>query len=279
MQIAGIGHLAPHRFGQLDSLQRIADLRQAVDPDRIVEVAQRRHRLLALPFRDEVDGIVHDVAQAQHQMRAALLQHLQGLVDLAAQAERLLVDDEDVGVEDVGGVLDDGIPHRQGLVDVDQQAQGRVVARAQLDHPRDADEVDPGPEVKTADDRRAGQDNDRHVLVLVDQGMGNGAAAAQVAEAERVVAVDEDAGVPLYLGLVPIGLVQVSRVHPPTPRTGFQVCDSRGAEYCTAVLTGKSQVSRQGSRDKSLIALGNDRAGTARSRSYRLRLGAAAYCR
>jgi hypothetical protein len=111
-------------------------------------------------------------------------------------------------------VLDDRIPHRQGLVDVDQQAQGRVVARAQLDHPRDADEIDPGAEIEAADDGRAGQDDDRHVLVLVNQGMGNGQAAPEMAQTEGIVRINKDAHV-LVLGLV-IGHAP----HPPKAASG-----------------------------------------------------------
>ena len=125
-QIAGIDHLVAHRRRHLDAGQRLVDLRQAVDPDLVIEVAQRRHDVLALPFGGERRRIVHDVAQAQHQRRAALLQQAERRQDLAAQAERLLVDDEQVGTVDVGGVADDAGPHLQRVLDADPQV-GRVV--------------------------------------------------------------------------------------------------------------------------------------------------------
>ena len=46
--------------------------------------------------------------------------------DLAAQAERLLVDDEQVGAVDVGGVADDPGAHLQRMLDADPQV-GRIV--------------------------------------------------------------------------------------------------------------------------------------------------------
>src|SRR5437870_10174072 len=89
--------------------------------------------------------------------------------------------------------MDDLAAHRQRLVGIDMQAERGIVAVAQLDDAGDADEIDPGAEVEAADDRRPGQDEDGDVLVVLDQGMGDGPAAAQVAEAEGVVAVDQNA--------------------------------------------------------------------------------------
>ena len=188
--------LLAHRFRQLDPFQRIADLRQAIDPDVVVEIAQRRHDVLALPFRGQQVGIVHDVAQAQDQRHAAILQHPERVLDLAAQAQRLLVDDEDVGIEDVRGVMDDRAADLQRLIDVDMQVEGGVVAVAQLDDAGDAHEIDPGAEVEAADDRRARHDQDRELLVLLHQGMRDGAAAPQMPETEGVVAVDQYPGIP-----------------------------------------------------------------------------------
>ena len=50
-------------------------------------------------------------------------------------------------------------------------------------------------EVETADDRGAGQDQHRQVLETVYQGVRYRPAATQVAEAKRVMAVDQDAGI------------------------------------------------------------------------------------
>ena len=192
VEVAGIDHLVPHRRRHLDAGQRLVDLRQAVDPDLVVEIAQRRHDLLALPFGGELVGIVHHVAQAEHQRRAALLQHPERRQDLAAQAGRLLVDDEQVGPVDVGGILDDAGAHRQRMLDVEPQI-GRIVLAGVdlLDHARDAHEVDARAELVGADHRRAGQNQHGDRLVGLDDGIGDGAAAADMAEAERVVAVDQ----------------------------------------------------------------------------------------
>jgi hypothetical protein len=77
--------------------------------------------------------------------------------------------------------------------DVDVQAERGVLAVAQLDHAGHAHEIDACPEIEAADDRRAREDEDRDVLVVLDQRVRDGAAAAEVPEAEAIVAIDEDA--------------------------------------------------------------------------------------
>ena len=98
VQIAGVDHLAGATRRHARQLgQRVEDLRQAIDPDLVVEIVERREHVLALATRlEQAHGLVHDVAQAEDQARAAVLEHDQRVARLAAQAERLLVDDEQV---------------------------------------------------------------------------------------------------------------------------------------------------------------------------------------
>ena len=98
--------------------------------------------MLALPFAFERARIVHDVAQAKDQRRAALVQQVEGRPHLAAQPERLLVDDQHVGIEDVGGVADDRGTHRQRFLDVDMQVERNVFAVAQLDYAGNTYKID-----------------------------------------------------------------------------------------------------------------------------------------
>ena len=195
MQVAGVDHLLAHARRQRDAFERIADLRQAVNPDLVVEVAQRRHRFLALPFRLEEARLVHHVAQPEHQARAAALERLEGGQHFPPEADGLLVDDEQIRVENFGRVLDDRRAHRQHLGDVEVQVERRVLAVTQLDHAGHAHEVDARAEVEAADDRRARQDQDRELLVALDQRVRDHAAAAQMAEAERVMTVNEYAAI------------------------------------------------------------------------------------
>ncbi len=178
----------PH-VGELG--QRIEDLRQAIDPDLVIEVVQGRIDVLAPPFVEQAARLVHHVAQAQHQPCAPLLQERQGVQDLAAQAQRLLVDQKEVRVEDVGGVLDDGAADVERLLDVDVQLQGRVFAVAQLDHAGHAHEIDAGLEIEAADDRRAREDQDRQMRELLDQMVSDRPTAAQMPQTETVVAEDQ----------------------------------------------------------------------------------------
>src|SRR3546814_3280984 len=92
-------------------------------------------------------------------------------------------------------MADEAGAQRDRLLDVHRQLEGRVLAVLQLDDAGDADEVDPLAEVEIADDRRAREDQDGEVGVVADQRMRERATAAQVTQAEGIVAIDEDAPV------------------------------------------------------------------------------------
>ena len=134
----------------------------------------------------------------------------QRLLDLALQAHRLLVDDEDVRLEGLGRVADDRLAHLQRLVQVDMPVHRCVFAVAQLDDARDLHEIDAGAIVEGAGDRGARDDQDVEAAIILDQRMRDGAAAAEMAEAERVVAVHQDAGVFDRGGLILSGACLVS---------------------------------------------------------------------
>ena len=119
MQIAGINHFLAHTGRERNTLQRIADLRQSVDPDLIVQIFQCRHHVLAPPLRCEQLRIIHHIAQTEHQSRAARLQHLQGLQHFATQADRFLVYYENVGPEYLGRMPNHGRAHREHFSDID----------------------------------------------------------------------------------------------------------------------------------------------------------------
>src|SRR4029077_11786841 len=126
--------------------------------------------------------------------------------------------------EYVGHVMDDRAAHRQRLLRVDMQAERCVIAGAQLDDAGHADEIDPGAELEAADDRRPGQDEDRDVLVVLDQRMGDRAAAAQMAEAEGIVAIDQNA----RAGAGPFAAARAHAIRPWFPGPG-----PPGPDYAT----------------------------------------------
>ena len=188
-------HLGAHIGRHVEPGQRVVEFRRAVDPDHVVELADLAHDVVALPFGIEQIRRVHDFAQPEDQRRAARLEIGQRLLDLAAQAHRLLVDDEDVGLEGLGRVPDDRLPHLQRLMQVDMALHRRVFAVAQLDDARDLHEVDTRPVVERAGDRRAGDDQHVEAAEILDQRMRDRPAAAQMSEPERVVAVHQDSSV------------------------------------------------------------------------------------
>ena len=170
-------HLGPHRGWHLQPGQRIVEIRRAIDPDRVVEQADLAHDIAALPFGVEQMRRVHDLAQAEHQRRAARLQIGQRLLDLAAQPHRLLVDDENVGLEGLRRVADDRLPHLQRILQVDVLFQRGVFAVTQLDDAGDLHEVDARSIVEGAGDGRARDDQDIEAAEILDERMRDRAAS------------------------------------------------------------------------------------------------------
>src|SRR3546814_17889002 len=91
-------------------------------------------------------------------------------------------------------MLDDLGTDLESFLDVHRQVQRGVLPVAQLDDAGNADKVHPAAEIEAADDRRYGENQDRQVLVAFHHGMGDRAAAAQMAEAESVAAGNKDTG-------------------------------------------------------------------------------------
>ena len=152
-QIPGIGHFAAHGIRHIDSRQRIMNLRQAIDPDRIKQVLQGGHDILAFPFRFQQVRVIHYIAQPKDRRHPPIPHNMQRLFHLSPQAQRFLVDDKQVGIEHAGRVADDGFPQRQSIFNVDMQLQRGVVAIAQLDHTRNPHKINAAAKIKAADDR------------------------------------------------------------------------------------------------------------------------------
>ena len=142
---------------------------------------------------------------------------------LAEQAERLLVDQEEIRPEHAGRVLDDGGPERERLLDVEVEIHARVLAVPALDDSGHADEVDAGAEAEAAQDGRAAQDEDVQLLVMGDERVGDRPAAAEVPQPERVVAVDQDAVLRLVNGARPPRPLAVGRRSPTPDRTASHI--------------------------------------------------------
>src|SRR5215469_17307398 len=90
-------------------------------------------------------------------------------------------------------MVDDRSPQAERLLDMHMEAERGIFAVAQLDDAGDAHKINACPEVEAADDRRAREDQHREVLVGLDERMRDRPAAAEVAESEGVVAVDQHA--------------------------------------------------------------------------------------
>src|SRR5215203_2120684 len=112
--------------------------------------------------------------------------------DLAPEARRLLVDDEEVGSEALRGLEDQRFAQAHSIVERKVEVEARVVAVRQLGDARYADVVDAASELEVADDGRARQDHHGGVGPLGDERVGDRPRAAQMPESEGVVAVDED---------------------------------------------------------------------------------------
>jgi hypothetical protein len=111
--------------------------------------------MLALPLGFERTGIVHHIAQPEDERRAARPQQVERGPHLAVQPERFLVDDQDVGIEDVGGMADDRGAHRQRFLDVDMEVERDILAVAQLDYAGNPHKIHTRTKIEAADDRRS----------------------------------------------------------------------------------------------------------------------------
>ena len=164
------------------SLQRVEDLRQAIDPDLVVEAAPAPGTtILRCHSSTRLAGssITSRRPRMQRVPRAFSISRVERTSP--RRPKRLLVDQEHVRLEHLGSVVDDRAADLERLLDVEMQVQRGVLAVAQLDHAGHADEVDPRAEIEAADDRRAREDQHREVLESLDQmtarSPGNGADA------------------------------------------------------------------------------------------------------
>ena len=215
---------------EVQGLERLVDVLEAVDPDLVIVADEGFLRALALPFRYEKRRLVHHVADAEHETAAGRLQIVESRHDLAAEARRLLVDDEDIRPESLGGLENEGLAQADRLVEAHVEVEAAVIPVRQLGDAGNADVVDAAVELEIADDRGAGDDDDRGVGTVLDDGVGKGPRPAQMSEAEGVVAVDKDsrsAGMPgLHRGgsCIPIE-VQHQVCHAAAPLIGRRSID------------------------------------------------------
>ena len=193
-QIAGVHHLLRRPGRQRDAGERIADRGEPVHPDAVVVVAQGGGRALAGPFVREAGGLVQHVAQPEDEPGVALPEEVEGSAHLSPEPERLLVHDEHVGAKCLRGVADDGLAERQHLVEGEVEGERGVLPVRELGDPGNAHEIDPRRKLEAADEGRPGDDEHREVPARAHERAGDRPAPAQVPEAERVVAVDEDPG-------------------------------------------------------------------------------------
>src|SRR5207248_6613515 len=105
-----------------------------------------------LPLALERLRIIHHVAQPQDQCRSTPLQQIEGIAHFAAQSQGLLVDDQQVGIEDVCRVANYRRAHRQRLINVNVQIERDVFAVSELDDTRHAHKVDARTEIEAAYD-------------------------------------------------------------------------------------------------------------------------------
>jgi hypothetical protein len=188
-------HLGAHRGWHVQAGQRIVEIGRPIRPDHVVEQPDLAHHVALLPLVGEQMRGVHHLTQAQHQGGAARLQVGKRILDLAAQPHRLLVDDEDVGLEGLRGMADDRLAHLQRFLDVEVTLHRGIFAVAQLDHAGDLHEVDTCAVVEGAGDGRARNDQHVQAAEILDQRVGDRPAAPEMAEAERVMTVHQDPSV------------------------------------------------------------------------------------
>ncbi len=134
-------------------LERAVKILDAIDPYFIVKGIDIWKHLFLHPLLQQGLRRIEHIAQTEHRANTARFQVMQGVTHFAVQTQRFLVNDEQVGRIDLGGLANDRLANRQGFAQVDVQAQRGVLAIVQLDDARYANEIHPRLEFKTADHR------------------------------------------------------------------------------------------------------------------------------
>lgn len=106
LEITGVADLVGKEMLVRQPFERPVDALQPVDPDVVIGAGEHVESAALAPFLMQLGRLVENVAQAEHDAGAAPAQDLQRRDELAAQADRLLVDDDDVGVEGQNRLLD-----------------------------------------------------------------------------------------------------------------------------------------------------------------------------
>lgn len=148
---------------------------------------------LALPLLAQRRRLVQHVAHAEHDPRAAARGRVQRARELVAEAPGLLVHDQQIRHEAAFGGADDPGAQAHGLFQRQAQVMGGVVAVGQLHDAGEPHVVHAVREVEAPRDGRAREDQRGEARIPVHQPLRDGARAAQMAQPERVVTVQESA--------------------------------------------------------------------------------------
>ena len=168
------------------------DAAEAVDPDLVVEAVHRLDRTLALPFGGEAVGFIQNVAQAEDQLgppRRLPFEHGQ---HLAMEAGGFLVHDHHVGAKRFGRAHQG----RRAVLDRTRQTRGIAAGIAAVGKLRDRGQAHGAHAAGKGEAVHHGGARDDHrprAGAGGDEGVGDRPRAPQVAEAKRVVAIDQDA--------------------------------------------------------------------------------------
>ncbi|MEZ6020426.1 MAG: hypothetical protein R3F17_10090 [Planctomycetota bacterium] len=145
------------------------------------------------PFAGDDLGRVDDVTQAQDGADAERAGAFKGRQQLAVHADRLVVDDHQVGALDFEGLQDKAAAQLDQGLEVEAQAARHIAAGGVFGHRRQLEHVHPGGQGETRGHRRASDDQRGAAGDALDQLAGQGDGAPEVPEAIGVVAVEQDA--------------------------------------------------------------------------------------
>jgi hypothetical protein len=186
--VAAVGELAPDRRRQLVGLGGVENLAHAVDEHTIVVAADDVVEPVARPVLAYLGGWIDDVAQAEDGARRAMAQLAQGRQQLEACAERKVVDEQDIGLEELEGALCDAAAQRGELGDTEAERRRQRRPGAGGHDGRNAEVIAARRQrAQPVGGRRAGNEQDAGARIVLDERTHDAHAAADVAESECVV--------------------------------------------------------------------------------------------
>ena len=181
-------------------LDRVEDVRLPVDEHARVVGRDPVEHPAPVPLDVDRVRVVDHVGEAEHGLRSEGACDLERRAELAADAERMPVDEDDLGLEGLGGRREQSLAQHAHLAARERQAPG-CRAVVSLLEARQLEDADARRDAEALGLLLARDEEDRCARAELRQLARDTQAAADVPEAEPVVRVEQEASCLDVLGV------------------------------------------------------------------------------